>query len=120
MAIPNEIGIGLVAACSTVVLLYGLAYYLQLAKWEKTKLKQQLYQSGETVTPRKRRYLERTFIWISYFSAVHVVGFMLATLLVLTIIGVGVGMIEIQYPIVYFVITVFAILFLARSQNSLT
>jgi hypothetical protein len=120
LAIPDEIGIGLITAFVTVVLLYGLAHYLQIAKFPKTKLKQQLYQSGETVTPRKRRYLERTFIWMSYFSTAHVIGFMLGTLLILTIVGVGTGAdeIKLRYPIAYFVITVFAILFLARSQKS--
>jgi hypothetical protein len=122
LAIPEEIGIGVITAFAAIVLLYGLAHYLQLAKFPKTKLKQQLYQSGETVTSRKRRYLERTFIWMSFFAAAHVISFMLATLLILTVVGVDPdsGGLKIQYPIVYFLFSAFAILLLARSQQPLS
>lgn len=105
--------LGLIVAIFVVVVLYGLAYWLQIAKFPKTKLKLQLYQSGETVIPRKRRYLERTFIWLSYFSTVHVLGFMLATLLVLGALAKD-GIIKIEYPLVYFLFAAFAILTLAR------
>ncbi len=117
MAIPEEIGIGVITAFVAIVLLYGLAHYLQLAKFPKTKLKQQLYQSGETVVPRKRRYLERTFIWMSFFAAAHVISFMLATLLIL--MAVGVDDFEISYPMVYFGFSAVALLLLARSQQPL-
>ncbi|MFX1252250.1 MAG: hypothetical protein ACFFCZ_11640 [Promethearchaeota archaeon] len=108
---------GLIVAIIVVVLLYGIAHWLQIAKFEKTALKQQLYQSGETVVPQKRRYLEQTFVWLSYFSTAHVIGFMLATLLVLTAVGVVIGVgtgINLIYPLIYFVFVAFAILTLAR------
>ena len=105
---------GLIVAIIVVVLLYGIAHWLQIAKFEKTKLKQQLYHAGETVVPQKRRYLEQTFVWLSYFSTAHVIGFMLATLLVLTAVGVGTGSIDLIYPLIYFVFVAFAILTLAR------
>lgn len=111
---------GLIVAIIVVVLLYGIAHWLQIAKFEKTTLKQQLYHAGETVVPQKRRYLEQTFVWLSYFSTAHVIGFMLATLLVLTAVGVGIGVgigagsIDLMYPLIYFVFVAFAILTLAR------
>ncbi|MHA1170127.1 MAG: hypothetical protein ACTSRU_20035 [Candidatus Hodarchaeales archaeon] len=101
----------LFSACVAVIFLYILARYLQLADWPKTKLKQQLYQSGETVTPRERRYLERTFIWLSYFSTAHVVSLFLATLLVLTAFT---DSIEIIYPLIYIMFASFSILTLAK------
>jgi hypothetical protein len=109
--------LGLFAAFVAVVIFYGLAHWLQLAKWEKSKLKKQLYHSGETVIPRKRRYLEQTFIWLSYFSIVHVISFMLITLLILSVIGVE-SFEDIIYPLVYFVFTAFAILVLAKKPAS--
>ena len=108
----NEIVMGLFAAFMALAVLYGLAHWLQIAKFPKSKLKQELYQSGETVVPRKRRYLERTFIWLSYFSIVHVISFMLITLLAITAIT---GAIDIFYPLLYFIFTAFAILALART-----
>ncbi|MFW9995909.1 MAG: hypothetical protein ACFFD4_27970 [Candidatus Odinarchaeota archaeon] len=116
MEILLTILLGLLAAFIAVICLYGLAYWLQLADWPKTKLKQQLYQSGETVVPRKRRYLEQTFVWLSYFSTAHVIGLMLATLIALTVFGVVTF--DIWYPVVYIIFTGFAILTLARQQSS--
>ena len=105
----NEIIPALIVAIIAVLCLYGLAKWIQIGSFEKTRLKQQLYQSGETILPRKRRYLDQTFIWISYFSTAHVISFMFATLLILSL-GIRVN---IFYPLVYFVITSFAIFMLA-------
>ncbi|NHJ01059.1 MAG: hypothetical protein EAX86_02905 [Candidatus Heimdallarchaeota archaeon] len=112
MELLNELVRGLFAALVALAVLYGLAHWLQIAKFPKSKLKQELYQSGETVVPRKRRYLERTFIWLSYFSIVHVISFMLITLLAFTVLT---GPIEIFYPLLYFIFAAFAILILART-----
>lgn len=103
---------GIISAFVALVILYGLSYFLQLSRaWPKTALKQQLYQSGETVIPKKRRYLEKTFIWLSYFSTAHVISFMIATMLIITITT---GTIDITFPVIYFLFTAFAIVFLAR------
>lgn len=103
---------GLISAFVALVVLYGLSYYLQLNRaWPKTVLKKQLYQSGETVVPKKRRYLEKTFIWLSYFSTAHVISFMIATMLILTVTA---GTIDFTFPVIYFLFTAFAIVFLAR------
>ncbi|MHA1214434.1 MAG: hypothetical protein ACTSR2_04790 [Candidatus Hodarchaeales archaeon] len=112
MAFPEGMLIGFFSALIAVVVLYGLAHWLQLAKWPKSKLKRQLYQSGETVTPKKRRYLERTFIWLTYFAIVHVIGFMVITLLEFPKTA------DIFYPIIYLAIAFFAIWALARVPNT--
>jgi hypothetical protein len=104
------------AAFVTLLTFYRLASWLQLAKWEKTKFKQQLYHSGETVVPKKRRYLEKTYVWISYFSIAHIIGFMFATLFILSLVNT----IDIIYPILYFAITVFSVLTLAKQTESPT
>lgn len=109
MEFLNEIVPGLIAAIVAVICLYGLAQWLQISGFQKTQLKQQLYQSGETVLPHGRRYLEKTFIWISYFSISHVISFMFATLLILTLVTT----IDIFYPLLYFIITSYAIFMLA-------
>lgn len=109
----DTIILGAITAFLAVAVLYALAWWLQLADWPKTKLKQQLYQSGETVTPRKRRYLENTFIWLTFFSIVHVISFMAITLL-----GYLQGNTDIVNPLVYFVIVTFAILTLVNRPAS--
>lgn len=109
MEFLSEILPSLIAAVITVVSLYGVANWLQINDFQKTKLKLQLYQSGETIIPRKRRYLEKTFIWISYFTTSHVISFMFATLLILSLVST----IDIFYPLLYFVITSYAIFTLA-------
>jgi len=105
----NEILPALIAATIAVICLYGLAAWLQISSFQKTRLKQQLYQSGETILPHRRRYLEKTFIWISYFATSHVISFMFATLLVLTLVTT----IDIFFPLLYFIITSYAIFMLA-------
>ena len=64
MSFPLEtILFGGFAAFITLLVFYRLASWLQLAKFEKTKFKQQLYHSGETVIPKKRRYLEKLHLY---------------------------------------------------------
>ncbi len=109
MEFLNEIVPALIAAIIAVMCLYGLAQWLQISSFQKTRLKQQLYQSGETILPHRRRYLERTFIWISYFATSHVISFMFATLLVLALVTT----IDIFFPLLYFIITSYAIFLLA-------
>ncbi|MHA2298305.1 MAG: hypothetical protein ACXAEU_18320 [Candidatus Hodarchaeales archaeon] len=67
--------------------------------------------------PRKRRYLESTFIWLSYFSTAHVISLILATLLFITALG-AVSSVDILYPLLYLIFTAFAILTLARQAYS--
>ncbi|MFX1284921.1 MAG: hypothetical protein ACFFB5_14765 [Promethearchaeota archaeon] len=109
MEFLNEVLPALIVAIIAVLCLYGFAKWLNIGRFQTTRLKQQLYQSGETILPRKRRYLDQTFIWISYFSTAHVISFMFATLLILSL-GIR---INIFYPFVYFVITSYAIFMLA-------
>ena len=109
MEFLNEILPALIAATIAVICLYGLAAWLQISSFQKTRLKQQLYQSGETILPHRRRYLEKTFIWISYFATSHVISFMFATLLILTLVTT----INIFLPLLYFIITSYAIFILA-------
>ena len=101
---------GLIVAFITVIGLYYLAHWLQIADFPRTRLQQQLYQSGETILPKKRHYLEWTAIEIPYFMVAHVISIMLATLLILTIIPT----INLVYPLVYFAITSYAIFMLTR------
>lgn len=110
-----KIGTGLISALLAVIALYRFAHWIRIEGVRKTRLKQQLYQGGETILPRKRRYLDQTFIWISYFTTAHVISFMFATLIILSL-GVAINFI---YPLVYFTITSFAIFMLAiKSPNS--
>lgn len=99
----------LITAIIVVLCLYRLAAWLQISSFQKTRLKQQLYQSGESILPQRRRYLETTFIWLSYFSTSHVISFMFATLLILSVATT----IDILYPLLYFFITIYAIFMLA-------
>ncbi|PWI47428.1 hypothetical protein CEE45_12060 [Candidatus Heimdallarchaeota archaeon B3_Heim] len=105
----NEMIPSILAAVIAVISVYGIAHWLQIQNFQKTRLKLQLYQSGETILPRRRRYLDKTFIWISYFTTSHVISFMFATLLVLSLVTT----INIFYPLLYFVITSYAIFMLA-------
>lgn len=109
MEFLNEIVIALIAALIAVLCLYGLAQWIKIGSFQKSRLKQQLYQSGETILPRKRRYLDQTFIWISYFSTAHVISFMLATLFILSL-GTTINLF---HPLIYFFITSYAIFMLA-------
>ena len=109
MEFLNEIVPALFAVIIAVICLYGLAQWFQISDFQKTRLKQQLYQSGETILPHRRRYLEKTFIWLSYFATSHVISFMFATLLILTLLTT----IDIFFPLLYFVITSYAIFMLA-------
>ncbi len=114
MSFPLEnIIFGGFAAFITLLVFYRLASWLQLAKWEKPKFKQQLYHSGETVIPKKRRYLEKTYVWISYFSIAHIIGFMFATLIILSLVDE----VDLLYPVLYFTIVVFSVLSLAKQKE---
>ena len=101
----NNIILGLISVTVAFSTIYGLAYLFKIKNFQKTRLKQQLYQSGETILPRERRYLDKTFIWISYFSISHAITFMFATLLIITISS----KIQMIYPLLYFFITFYAI-----------
>ncbi|MFX0182337.1 MAG: hypothetical protein ACFE95_04560 [Candidatus Hodarchaeota archaeon] len=109
MEFLNEIVPALIASIIAVICLYLLAQWVRIGSFQKTRLKQQLYQSGETIIPRKRRYLDQTFIWISYFSTAHVISFMFATLLILSL-GIEINLF---FPLLYFGITSYAIFMLA-------
>jgi len=109
-----EILPALIAAIIVVICLYSLAAWLQISSFQKSRLKLQLYQSGESILPQRRRYLETTFIWLSYFSTSHVISFMFATLLILSVVTT----IEILYPLLYFLITSYAIFMLAIKTPS--
>ena len=38
-----------------------------------------IYQGGEAVRPRKRRYLEQTHVYAAVFTILHVISFMIAS-----------------------------------------
>ena len=105
--------IGGITAFIAVIVLYLLSRWLQITDYPKTRLKQQLYQSGETVRPRKRRYFELTLLEMPYFMAVHAIALMFSTLLILTLVS----KVDLVYPIIYFAITIYAIFIFAKRPS---
>ncbi|MFX1466583.1 MAG: hypothetical protein ACFFA5_08940 [Promethearchaeota archaeon] len=113
MDVLTQMIIGGITAFIAVIVLYLLSRWLQITDYPKTRLKQQLYQSGETVRPRKRRYFEQTLLEMPYFMAVHAIALMFSTLLILTLVS----KVDLVYPIVYFAITIYAIFIFAKSTS---
>ncbi|MFX1252239.1 MAG: hypothetical protein ACFFCZ_11585 [Promethearchaeota archaeon] len=84
-----------------------------LASQDNIKLKRELFQCGETVRPQERRYLTQNYHWISFFSILFVMVFMIATMFVLVaenlLVGNGVLI------LLYIGTGLFAVLTLARN-----
>ncbi|MFX0061417.1 MAG: hypothetical protein ACFFC7_04460 [Candidatus Hermodarchaeota archaeon] len=110
--------IGLIIAGFFTFLLYLLSVALvkassTLASQDDIKLKRQLFQCGETVRPQERPYLAQNYYWISFFSILFVIVFMIASMFVLVaedfLVDNGV------LVLLYMGIGLFTVLMLARS-----
>ncbi|MFX1534581.1 MAG: hypothetical protein ACFFDI_10200 [Promethearchaeota archaeon] len=109
---------GLIIAGLFTFLLYLLSVALvkassTLASQDDIKLKRELFQCGETVRPQERRYLTQNYHWISFFSILFVIVFMIATMFVLVAEDLLVD--NRVLILLYIGIGLFALLTLARS-----
>lgn len=82
---------------------------------EGPTLKQDLYQGGETVRGVKRRYMPAVFQWASYFSILHVIAFIIATMFVLSLVDTAVAEDLFPWMAIYAVIALFTVLTMTRA-----
>jgi len=116
MAVPwLQIVLALASAGLGVLVLFWLSKWLAPAVTAKSKLKQELYASGETVQPRKRKYLSSSVQWLCLFSVLHILGFMIGTLIILS---ASRDLVEFAFPLLYILIAIFVVLALAGIAGS--
>lgn len=98
-----------------LLIVYSLSKWLQPPR-STSKLATQLYQGGETIEPRERRYLESTIQYVAYFSILDIIGFFLGTLFVRSVMGAS---LITAASVSMFAILLLSVLVLVRSRVSL-
>jgi hypothetical protein len=94
----------------TGTIFLGIIYALH--RWLRpppnpSKLTTQLYAGGERVKEGERRYLERTFIFVAYFSILDFIGFLIGTVFIRVVIGESILTSSIAALLLVLILTVF-------------
>ena len=103
----------LTASCFVVLIILLLSHWLQPST-KTSHLGSQLYTGGETLSTRDRRYLETTFQYVSYFSILDILGFLLGTMFIRVMINVS---IITSASITLFVVLFVSVLVLVRTYS---